>query len=100
MKFLPPIGFIIRAQLKTYFKEFQPCKFYDQTCQFLCRSLVVNLVYYGQTIKDSRPIRKMINYLHVTLVVFEFWFDNLCAKSEFEQLFLSLLVNKDVLSSI
>ena len=28
------------------------CKLYDQTCQLLCKSLVVNLVYYGQNIKD------------------------------------------------
>ena len=94
------IGSIIHAQSKTYFGEFQLCKLYDQTCQLLCKSLVVHLVYYGQNIKDRCPIRKITNYIHVTLVVFQFSFGNLCVKAEFQQLFISFLVNKDVLSSI
>ena len=34
---------------------------YDNTCQFLCKSLVVQLVYYGQNIKVRCLIRKRIN---------------------------------------
>ena len=68
-----------------------------KTCQLLCKSLVVNLVYYGQNIKDRRPIRKILNYLHVTLVVIVFQFGNLCVKIEFQQLFHFFLVNRDVL---
>ena len=58
---------IIHAQSKSYFGKFQHCKLYDQTCQFLCKSLVVKLVYYGKNIKVRCPIRKIINYLHVAI---------------------------------
>ena len=56
---------IIHLQSKNYFGKFQHYKLHDQTCQFLCKSLVVQLVYYGQNIKVRCPIRKRINYVHV-----------------------------------
>ena len=71
-KFMPQIVSIISAQSKTYFGEFQPCKLYDQTFRLLCKSLVINLVYHGQNIKDRSPIRKIVNYLQVTFLVFIF----------------------------
>ena len=71
-KFVYKIGPIILTESKTYFGEFQPLKLYDQICQVLCKSLVFNLVYYGQNIEERHPIRKIIYYLHVTLVVFQF----------------------------
>ena len=66
-KFVLHIVSIIHAQSKTYFGVFQHCKLYDQTCQFLCKSLVVQLVDCGQNIKVWCPIRKRINYLHVAI---------------------------------
>ena len=70
-KFVLFIVSIIHAQSNTYFGKFQHYKFYDQTFQFLCKSLVVQLVYYGQNIKVRCPIRKIINYLHVAIFIFE-----------------------------
>ena len=53
-KFVLYIESIIHAQPKTYFAKFQYCKLYDQTYKLLlCKSLVVQLVYYGQNIKVS-----------------------------------------------
>ena len=66
-KFMFYIVSIIYAQSKTYFRKFQHCKLYDQTCQILCKSLVIKLVYYGQNIKVRCPIRKIIYYLHVAI---------------------------------
>ena len=66
-KFVLHIISIIHAQSKTYFGEFQHYKLYDQTCQFLCKSLIVQLVYYSQNIKVRCPIRKRINYFHITI---------------------------------
>ena len=64
-KFVLHIVSIIHAQSNTYFGEFQYCKLYDQTCQFLCKSVVVQLVYYGQNISVRCPIRNRVNYFHV-----------------------------------
>ena len=58
---------IIHAHSNTYFGKFQYCKLYDHTCQFLCKSLVVQLVHYGQNIKARCPIMKRINHLHVAI---------------------------------
>ena len=64
---MPQIGSIICAQSKIDFGEFL-------VLQLLCKLLVVNLVCYGQNIKDRRPIKKRNNYFHVSLVVFQFQF--------------------------
>ena len=64
---------IIHAQSKTYFEKFQHCKLYDQTCKFLCKLLVVQLVYYSKNFKVKCPIWKRINFLYVIIS-----FRNIC----------------------